>query len=261
MLRGLAEFREHLGGRLTVMLLARNRPDVRRARNRPGRYDPEYRDWSRAPGSSAAAHVRSRRTRAAWWAPSPHRAAHDRRDPAQIVPLTATQLVDEYFIENRNRLIEIAAFLDRLDRADPAVRCQRFPDAARSPTRVAACCGPASQLAMRRGYPDAAERPDDRAARRARSRRRGHRHLRSSLRARGGHESTSTITLTWSRGPPTTTQQMALTGCVAVTEPAFWAGWDRSTADGVRGLLPAADGVRAEARRAVPASSTTRGSA
>ena len=26
--------------------------------------------------------------------------------------------------------------------------------------------------------------------------------------------------------------QMALTGCVAVTEPAFWAGWDRSTADG-----------------------------
>jgi predicted metal-dependent TIM-barrel fold hydrolase len=25
---------------------------------------------------------------------------------------------------------------------------------------------------------------------------------------------------------------LALTGCVAVTEPAFWAGWDRSTADG-----------------------------
>jgi uncharacterized protein len=26
-------------------------------------------------------------------------------------------------------------------------------------------------------------------------------------------------------------QQMALSGCVAVTEPAFWAGWDRSGAD------------------------------
>jgi predicted metal-dependent TIM-barrel fold hydrolase len=26
-------------------------------------------------------------------------------------------------------------------------------------------------------------------------------------------------------------QQMALTGCVAVSEPAFWAGWDRSSAD------------------------------
>jgi predicted metal-dependent TIM-barrel fold hydrolase len=26
--------------------------------------------------------------------------------------------------------------------------------------------------------------------------------------------------------------QMALTGCLAVSEPAFWAGWDRSTADG-----------------------------
>ena len=28
-------------------------------------------------------------------------------------------------------------------------------------------------------------------------------------------------------------QQLALTGCVAVTEPAFWAGWDRSTPEGV----------------------------
>jgi uncharacterized protein len=28
-------------------------------------------------------------------------------------------------------------------------------------------------------------------------------------------------------------QQMALTGCVAVTEPAFWAGWDRSTGAGM----------------------------
>ena len=27
--------------------------------------------------------------------------------------------------------------------------------------------------------------------------------------------------------------QMALTGCVAVTEPTFWAGWDRSTVDGM----------------------------
>lgn len=26
--------------------------------------------------------------------------------------------------------------------------------------------------------------------------------------------------------------QMALTGCVAVSEPAFWAGWDRTSADG-----------------------------
>jgi hypothetical protein len=41
-------------------------------------------------------------------------------------PLTATQLVDEYFIENRNRLLEIAAFLDRIDRADPAVAADDF---------------------------------------------------------------------------------------------------------------------------------------
>ena len=35
-------------------------------------------------------------------------------------PLTPQQLIDEYFIENRTRLLEIAAFLDRLDRSDPS---------------------------------------------------------------------------------------------------------------------------------------------
>jgi hypothetical protein len=35
-------------------------------------------------------------------------------------PLTATELVDEYFIENRTKLLDIAAFLDRVDRTDPA---------------------------------------------------------------------------------------------------------------------------------------------
>ena len=41
-------------------------------------------------------------------------------------PLTPEQLVDEYFIENRTRLLEIAAFLDRLDRSDPAVTARDF---------------------------------------------------------------------------------------------------------------------------------------
>jgi hypothetical protein len=36
-------------------------------------------------------------------------------------PKTGRQLVDEYFIENRTRLLEIAAFLDRLDRTDSAL--------------------------------------------------------------------------------------------------------------------------------------------
>jgi hypothetical protein len=35
-------------------------------------------------------------------------------------PLSPKELVDEYFIENRTRLLEIAAFLDRLDRTDPS---------------------------------------------------------------------------------------------------------------------------------------------
>ena len=51
-----------------------------------------------------------------------------------LSPLSASQIADEYFIENRNRLLEIAAFLDRLDRADPGrsardFRLQAFTDA------------------------------------------------------------------------------------------------------------------------------------
>ena len=34
--------------------------------------------------------------------------------------LSPKELLDEYFVENRNRLLEIAAFLDRMERADPA---------------------------------------------------------------------------------------------------------------------------------------------
>lgn len=41
-------------------------------------------------------------------------------------PLSAKALVDEYFIENRTRLLELAAFLDRLDRADAAYASQDF---------------------------------------------------------------------------------------------------------------------------------------
>jgi hypothetical protein len=49
-------------------------------------------------------------------------------------PLNGSQIVDEYFIENRTRLLEIAAFLDRLDRVDPDhasrdFRMQVFRDA------------------------------------------------------------------------------------------------------------------------------------
>jgi hypothetical protein len=36
-------------------------------------------------------------------------------------PKTGRELIDEYFIENRHRVIEIAAYLDRLDRSgDPS---------------------------------------------------------------------------------------------------------------------------------------------
>ncbi len=35
-------------------------------------------------------------------------------------PMELNQLVDEYFFENRHRLLDLAAFLDRLDRAADA---------------------------------------------------------------------------------------------------------------------------------------------
>jgi hypothetical protein len=41
-------------------------------------------------------------------------------------PLSPRELVDEYFIENRTKLLEIAAFLDRLDRADPSYASRDF---------------------------------------------------------------------------------------------------------------------------------------
>jgi hypothetical protein len=48
-------------------------------------------------------------------------------------PLGRKELIDEYFIENRTRLLEIAAFLDRLDRASSGpphdFRMQAFSEA------------------------------------------------------------------------------------------------------------------------------------
>ena len=41
-------------------------------------------------------------------------------------PLGGADIVDEYFIENRTRLLEIAAFLDRLDRVDPQQAARDF---------------------------------------------------------------------------------------------------------------------------------------
>lgn len=60
-------------------------------------------------------------------------------------PLTGPQLVDEYFIENRTRLLEIAAFLDRLDRTDPACAAADFRMKALAEA-IAALSGPGERL-------------------------------------------------------------------------------------------------------------------
>jgi hypothetical protein len=45
-------------------------------------------------------------------------------------PLTRSQVVDRYYLEHRAKLIDIAAFLDRLDRADPNGEGEDFRTAA-----------------------------------------------------------------------------------------------------------------------------------
>jgi len=40
-------------------------------------------------------------------------------------PLTTGQIIDEYFIENRTRLLELAAFLERIDRSADGVDARR----------------------------------------------------------------------------------------------------------------------------------------
>jgi hypothetical protein len=42
------------------------------------------------------------------------------------LPLNPKELIDEYFIENRTRLLEIASFLDRLDRVDAGEAARDF---------------------------------------------------------------------------------------------------------------------------------------
>ena len=54
-------------------------------------------------------------------------------------------------------------------------------------------------------------------------------------------------------------EKMALSGCVAVTEPAFWAGWDRSSADGFEDYFRQLTVDRAAAGRRSTVYSTTRG--
>jgi hypothetical protein len=62
-----------------------------------------------------------------------------------VSPLSGAEIIDEYFIENRTRLLEIAAFMDRLDRAgaEHAVRDFRMQAFAEA---VDALAGPGDRL-------------------------------------------------------------------------------------------------------------------
>lgn len=51
--------------------------------------------------------------------------------------LSPKELLDEYFVENRNRLLEVAAFLDRIERAERADRAHTTTDFRGSALRAA----------------------------------------------------------------------------------------------------------------------------
>ena len=96
-LAGLDEFREHLGGRLTVMLLA----------GIGSPFDVHTLDEAVVLAASRpAAPPRSGTRRARGMS------AHNGTSP-----LTQRALIDEYFMEHRVQVLELAAFLDRLERA------------------------------------------------------------------------------------------------------------------------------------------------
>jgi hypothetical protein len=48
------------------------------------------------------------------------------RSKARSRPLTADQVIASYFLEHRAKLVDIAAFLDRLDRAKGGAKPQDF---------------------------------------------------------------------------------------------------------------------------------------
>ena len=48
------------------------------------------------------------------------------QSPAIPSPKSGRELVDEYFIENRTRVLEVAAFLDRLDRVGDGQAARDF---------------------------------------------------------------------------------------------------------------------------------------
>lgn len=72
-------------------------------------------------------------------------------------PLSRAELTDEYFIENRTRVLEVAAFLDRLDRAggDDDFRMRAFREA------LAALLGPQRVLTIQHIFSDPRPEPLD----------------------------------------------------------------------------------------------------
>ena len=101
-LAGLEEFREHLGGRLTIMLLERIGSGF------------EVHEMDEAVLLEASDLLR-RRVEGGERRLGPTHPTHPAHPGTS--PLTQRELIAEYFMEHRVQVLELAAFLDRLDRA------------------------------------------------------------------------------------------------------------------------------------------------
>ncbi len=229
------ELAEHLATPDHPDSVLRRSGGVSRASGRPADHHaaPGHRPpVRRARGRHRNVMIRSIEILSRWkpsaWRPR-RRQRPDHEDATSRLSTQRPQLVDEYFIENRNRLLEIAAFLDRLDRADPAWR-SRISGCGCSATRWTRCGTPGDRLTrIQMLLSDPTTEPLERArseGRHGRVRSRAAREARSMRYIDHHAHMVSRTTDDYA--------QMALTGCVAVTEPAFWAGWDRSAATASR---------------------------
>ena len=76
-------------------------------------------------------------------------------------PMTPEQVIDQYFIENRTKMLDLAAFLDRLDRAGGQAKDDFRMTAFRDALRVLAAGKPARVLQIQTIFSDPTTEPLD----------------------------------------------------------------------------------------------------
>lgn len=117
---GLDEFREHLGGQLTISLL-----------NAIGSgFGPTKSIRAASPGRSPISALSTERPSPGFYSSLLTRTSPEFRHAP--IPADRSKILDLYFLEHRAKLLDLAAFLDRYDRAGERVISASTPSATRS---------------------------------------------------------------------------------------------------------------------------------